>query len=172
MCLVAQSCLTLWEPIGLWPARLPCPWDFSGKNTGVGCHFLLQGVFLTQGSNSWLLCLMQVLYLLSHWGSPIFMCNLALTSNQSPSCLLLNRFLLFFYPYQSLINVLYLPLESPRWEWVHYKIQFVTKTPRVRNVGSNYSRAQNSIELQSYLATISNHWITSQFLSLWSTSAF
>ena len=30
---------------------LLCPWDFPGKNTGVGCHFLLQGVFLTQGLN-------------------------------------------------------------------------------------------------------------------------
>ena len=34
-----------------------CPWDFPGKNTGVGCHFLVQGIFLTQGLN---LCLM-------HW---------------------------------------------------------------------------------------------------------
>ena len=33
------------------PARLLCPWDSPGKNTGVGCHFLLQGIFLTQGSN-------------------------------------------------------------------------------------------------------------------------
>ena len=31
--------------------RLLCPWDFSDKNTGVDCHFLLQGIFLTQGSN-------------------------------------------------------------------------------------------------------------------------
>ena len=31
--------------------RLLCPWDFPGKNTGVGYHFLLQGIFLTQGSN-------------------------------------------------------------------------------------------------------------------------
>ena len=30
--------------------RLRCPWHFSGKNAGVGCHFLLQGIFLTQGS--------------------------------------------------------------------------------------------------------------------------
>ena len=28
-----------------------CPWDFPGKNTGIGCHFFLQGIFLTQGSN-------------------------------------------------------------------------------------------------------------------------
>ena len=31
------------------PARLLCPWDSLGKNTGVGCHALLQGIFLTQG---------------------------------------------------------------------------------------------------------------------------
>ena len=36
---------------GLQPARLLCAWDFPGKNTGVGCHFLLQGIFPSQGSN-------------------------------------------------------------------------------------------------------------------------
>ena len=36
---------------GLWPARLLRPWDFPGKNTGMGFHFLLQGIFLTQRSN-------------------------------------------------------------------------------------------------------------------------
>ena len=35
---------------------LLCPWDFSGKNTGVGCYFLLQGIFLTQGSNPCVCC--------------------------------------------------------------------------------------------------------------------
>jgi len=35
---------------GLEPARLLCPWDFPGKNTGMGCHFFLQGIFPTQGS--------------------------------------------------------------------------------------------------------------------------
>ena len=39
-CLITKSCLTL-QPHGLWPARLLCPWDFPGKNTGVGCCFLL-----------------------------------------------------------------------------------------------------------------------------------
>ena len=39
-----QSCLTLCDPIDWQPARLPCPWDSPGKNTGVGCHFLLQCV--------------------------------------------------------------------------------------------------------------------------------
>ena len=40
--LVAQSCPTL-RPHGLQLARLLCPWDSPGKNTGVGCHALLQG---------------------------------------------------------------------------------------------------------------------------------
>ena len=44
-CLVAESCLTL-RRHGLQPTRLLCPWDFPGKSTGVGCHFLLQGCIL------------------------------------------------------------------------------------------------------------------------------
>ena len=40
---------------GLQPARFLCPWDSPGKNTGVGCHALLQRIFPTQGSNSCLL---------------------------------------------------------------------------------------------------------------------
>ena len=42
-CLVAQLCLTL-QPHGLLPARLLCPWDSPSRNTGVGCHALLQGI--------------------------------------------------------------------------------------------------------------------------------
>ena len=52
-CLVAQSCLSLW-PHRLLPARL-LSMDLSGKNTGVGCHFLFQGIFPTQESNPSLL---------------------------------------------------------------------------------------------------------------------
>ena len=50
--LVTQLCLTLCDPMELQPTRLLCAWNSPGKNTGVGCHFLLQGIFLTQGSNS------------------------------------------------------------------------------------------------------------------------
>ena len=39
------------QPYGLYPTRLFCPWDFIDKNTGVGWHFILQGIFLTQGLN-------------------------------------------------------------------------------------------------------------------------
>ena len=40
------------------PTKLLCPWNFSAKNTGVGCYFLLQGIFLTQGWNLYLLYLL------------------------------------------------------------------------------------------------------------------
>ena len=45
------------RPYGLWPTKLLCPWDPPDKNTGVGCHILLQGIFPTQGSKPHLLCL-------------------------------------------------------------------------------------------------------------------
>ena len=43
-----QSCQTLCSPMDCSPPVLLCPWDSPGKNTGVGCHSLLQGIFLTQ----------------------------------------------------------------------------------------------------------------------------
>ena len=46
------GCSDSLQPHGLQPSRLLCPWDFPEKNTGVGTHFLLQGIFPTQGSNS------------------------------------------------------------------------------------------------------------------------
>ena len=71
---LGHCCISLWEtpapclailshsvvtnslqPHGLLPARLLCPWDSPGKNSGVGCHALLQEIFPTQGSNSSLL---------------------------------------------------------------------------------------------------------------------
>ena len=59
------------RPHGLLPTRLLCPWNSPGKNTGVGSHSLLQGIFLTQGSNLDLPHCRQILYPLSHQGSPI-----------------------------------------------------------------------------------------------------
>ena len=52
-----QLCLTLCDPMD---HSLLCPWDSPNKNTRVGCHALLQGIFPTQGSN---LCLLHLL----HW---------------------------------------------------------------------------------------------------------
>ena len=73
-----QSCLTLCDPMDCSLARLLCPWDSPAKNTGVGCHFFLQGIFWTQGSNTHLSCLL-------HWqegssaltppGKPLYTCR-------------------------------------------------------------------------------------------------
>ena len=53
---------------GLKPTGLLCPWNFSGKTTGVGCHFLFQGIFPIQGTNLGLLYCRWILYQLSHQG--------------------------------------------------------------------------------------------------------
>ena len=60
------------RPHGLYPARLLWSWNSPGKNTGVGIHSLLQGIFLTQGSNPGFPHCGQILCHLSHQGSPAF----------------------------------------------------------------------------------------------------
>ena len=69
LCLVAQSCLTLCNPMN---CNLPGSFvhgDFPGKNTRVGCHALLQGISSTQASNPGLPHCRQIIYHLSHQGS-------------------------------------------------------------------------------------------------------
>ena len=67
---VSDSFVTPWAV----PPRLLCPWNFPGKNTGVGCHFLLQGFFPPQGWNlsvlPGLLYCRQILYHQHNWESP------------------------------------------------------------------------------------------------------
>ena len=71
MCLSGFVCISLLvvsdslQPHGLKPACL-CSLNYVGKNTVVGCHSLLQGIFLTQVSNLGLLHGRQILYCLSH----------------------------------------------------------------------------------------------------------
>ena len=92
--LVAQSCLILCDPMD-WqePARLFCPWNTPGNNTGVGIHSFLQGIFPTQRSNPGLPPSRQILYHLRdeqniriiYWGIIDLQCLL----------LLYSRFILF-----------------------------------------------------------------------------
>ena len=68
-CSVISCSATLWTVA----TRFFCPWDSPGKNTGEGCHCLLQGIFLTQGSNLYLPCLLHWQadsLLASHLGKP------------------------------------------------------------------------------------------------------
>ena len=73
-CVLSRIRDWLW-PHGLYPAKLLCPWDSPGKNTGVGRHALLQGIFLIQESNLSLLCLL-------HWQ----VCSLPLVPPGKPKC--------------------------------------------------------------------------------------
>ena len=70
VCLVAQSYLTHCDPMDYSPSGSSVHGDSPGKNTGVGCHVLLQGIFPTQGLNPGLPLCRQILYHLSHQRSP------------------------------------------------------------------------------------------------------
>ena len=67
----AKSCPSLYVPMNCsLPGSFLCPSDFQSKTTGVGCHFLLQGVFPTQGSNLHLLHWQVGSLSVTHQGSP------------------------------------------------------------------------------------------------------
>ena len=70
LCLVASVISDSLRPHGPWPTRLLCPWNFPSKNTGVGWHFLLHGIFLAQGLNPSLLHWQIYSLPFSHLGSP------------------------------------------------------------------------------------------------------
>ena len=67
--LVAQLCLTLCDPMNCSLPGSSVHGNSPGKNAGVGCHALLQGIFPIQGSNLDLPHFRQILYHLSHQGS-------------------------------------------------------------------------------------------------------
>ena len=74
LCLVAQLCPTLCYPMDCSSSHTQFSSgreDSPGKNAGVGCHALLQGIFLTQGLNPGLLHCRWLLYHLSHQGNPV-----------------------------------------------------------------------------------------------------
>ena len=71
VCLVAQSCLNFCDPMDCSLPGSSVHGDSPGKNTGVGCHDLLQRIFPTQGSNPDLPHCRRILYQLSYHGSPI-----------------------------------------------------------------------------------------------------
>ena len=70
VCLVAQLCPALCDRMDCSPPGSYVHGDSPGKNTGVACHALLQGIFPTQGSKPGLSHCRQILYCLSHQGSP------------------------------------------------------------------------------------------------------
>ena len=71
---------SLW-PHELYPVRFLCPWNSPVKNTGIGSHCLLQGIFLAQGLNLCLLHCRQILYHLNHQRIPNVIAYLMIKSH-------------------------------------------------------------------------------------------
>ena len=103
VCLVTQSCPTLCGPKDCSPPGSSIHGDSPGKNTGVGCHALIQGIFPTRGSNPGLPHCRRILYHLSHQGSPNFVNLIIKPRNCAPSCVQLWHMLL------PLLGILLLP---------------------------------------------------------------
>ena len=126
-------------PHGLQPARLLCPWDSPGKNTGVGFYFLFQGIFPTQESNLSLLLCRQILYQLSHEGSTpsssrgIFLGHCLHISQNDPGSLspsgpwwniLIYTLILGFLPFPTSH-----PLSSPVFIGITLQIKYLNANP-------------------------------------------
>ena len=84
MCVRAQLCPTLCNPMDV-ASQAPCQWNFPDKTTGVGSHFLLQGIILTQGSNPIVYSIGRwVLYHCATWKAPTchtVICNSSVDGN-------------------------------------------------------------------------------------------
>ena len=81
-CSVASVVCDSVRPRGREPSRHLCPWDSPGNSTGVGCHALLQGILPTKGQ-TWVSCVgRQILYHLSHQGSPEISLEISKFMNQ------------------------------------------------------------------------------------------
>ena len=97
------------QPHDLEFARFLHPWSSPGKNIGVGCHSLLQGLFPTQGLTPGLLHCRQILYHLSHQGSPV--------------TILLLFYILFLWPRGTW------DLSSPTRDWILTACKVLTTGP-------------------------------------------
>ena len=120
---------SLW-PHGLQPARLLCPWNFPGMNTGLGCHFLFQGIFPTQGSYCHLLHLLHwqadslpLRHLRSSCAAYLFLSSFSLFSTLSISLIHSYPFITFFVRYVSYL-VMQFKFYDPSFQQ-HLKLLFM-----------------------------------------------
>ena len=86
LCLIAQSCPILCDPMVCSPPGFSVHGDSPGKNTGVGCHALLQGIFPTQGSNTGFPYCRQILYCLSYQKAQITTYHIIFTHFHKTYC--------------------------------------------------------------------------------------
>ena len=160
---VAQSCPTLCKPIDC-----SLPDDFPGNSTGVDCHFLLQGIFPTQGMNLGLPHCRQMLYCLSHQGSPNT--PLAVVGYHSGLPFLLQGIVLTHWSNLRLLHLLHwhvgsLPLAPPG------KPQFGILQARIlERVAIPFSKGSSQPRDWNWVSYISSRfftvWVTKE--ALWS----
>ena len=125
--LVAQSCQLFVTP---WTVacQAPLSMGFPGKNTGVGCQFLLQGIFLTQGSNLGLLRCRQILYALSHQGNPLLWRDIKLMMHY-------NIFQRWRFLYHGLLKSLEKAM-APHSSTLAWEIPWTEESGRLQSMGS------------------------------------
>ena len=130
------------------------PWDFPGKSTGVGCHFLLQRIFPTQGSNLGLPQFRQTVYHLSHQGS-IYLIYIYLTNNK--------------LQYDKIIYSTFVYMHSQLYVHI-YTFQIIHSTLNfckiyVFSIHIRYSQWINRIKLQGYFSHIESDLLSKQWVT-------
>ena len=132
------------RPHGLWTVKLLRPWDFPGKNTEVGCHFLLQGLFPIQG---WNLCLLHFRWILCHWAtkeaqSPSYSKPISNFTFSNSSFCIMSMYSVLSPLLKIGFNVIFITLDySPSWR----------KNRKKESEGDKMSRGQLDLELMIWL---------------------
>ena len=113
-----QSCPTLCDPIDVWqPTRFPRPWASPGKNTGVGCHFLLQCMKVKSESESEVAQLCPILCSTNlHWAKTIFKCYFLNAMHTSLSTLHTQTL------FHTLLSHLHVGKMQNRWKLIFLKM--------------------------------------------------
>ena len=138
ICLIStRLCSTLCGPLDCSPPGSSVHGSFQARNPGMGCHFLLQGIFPTQGSNLRLLCLLHcrwILYQLCHWGCPSILYIVSVVKVKVAQ----------LYPELSLCNpracTVHRILQARVLEWVAIPFSRGSSQPRDFNPGLSHCR--------------------------------
>ena len=148
------SCIQLFVTHGPWPARILCPWAFPGKNTGVGCRFLLQ-VNISKWTKVWLILRTALLSIHTH----ILCCCV---ENSNPTFFLGHFFLylLALLSFQERNSIQHHLPVMPSWNWV----SFIPTTSLV--VSDLYCQVTRYYKLRFNQSTFTG----SRFSLVWSLS--
>ena len=139
----AVLCLALGNPMDFSPPRASAHGDSPGKNTGLGCHALLQRIFPTQGSNPGVLHCRRILSCLNHQGSPcnaLYPCNITSSfSSPFPPCSSYNAWFL-----DPLLPV-FAPTVSSIWDVLHPFLSWVHLSGKWKSKIVSQSVMSNSL---------------------------